>query len=184
MAKTQGRHTRATRDSHKRRHEKLEAATKVAEARDSHLWPVVDTCGRWLLLFLTLACSITLMDSDEEGTFWELHALLYAGLKHHDTNMRKSIAPAERLAITLSTSTVPLMAAASCDLCGGGGSVGVWIGRGGGGVGVWIGCGGFGFWIGRGGVGVWIGCGGGVGVWSGHGDGVGVWIGRSGDVSV
>lgn len=35
------------------------------------------------------------------GTFWELHALLYAGLKHHDTNMRKSIAPAERLAITL-----------------------------------------------------------------------------------
>ncbi|RVE44371.1 hypothetical protein evm_010992 [Chilo suppressalis] len=36
--------TRATRHNH----EKLEAATKVTEARDSHLWPVVDTCRQWL----------------------------------------------------------------------------------------------------------------------------------------
>jgi hypothetical protein len=58
------RRTRATRHSHKRRHKKsvsphtghtpqpqeARSGFKVAEARDSRLWLVVDTCGRWLIV--------------------------------------------------------------------------------------------------------------------------------------
>lgn len=35
---------------------KVEATIEVAEAGDNNLWPLVNTCDRWLLLCLNNAC--------------------------------------------------------------------------------------------------------------------------------